>query len=136
MMFFIFLASARPSDRLPVFGDWDIVLKKLSHAVGFGMLAAAYVSALLRPTKPRAREAPAGESIAVASKTLRTAWLAWGLAVLYAATDEYHQSFVAGRHASVLDIGLFDAPGAVAGIWFWFRWKRRRGQPAAPLPGR
>ena len=44
-------------------------------------------------------------------------------AVLYAATDEYHQGFVAGRDASFKDFGV-DALGAAAAgllIWLWAR---------------
>ncbi|MBI5102554.1 MAG: VanZ family protein [Nitrospirae bacterium] len=36
-------------------------------------------------------------------------------AVLYAASDEYHQSFVSGRTASVADV-LFDASGAFIAV--------------------
>jgi len=41
-------------------------------------------------------------------------FLAWLLAVLYGAVDEYHQSFVEGRIPSALDV-LADALGAAAG---------------------
>jgi VanZ family protein len=34
------------------------------------------------------------------------------LAVAYALTDEFHQSFVPGRHASFIDALGFDAGGA------------------------
>jgi len=45
----------------------------------------------------------------------RTVWIAALLALAYAGSDEYHQSFVANRHPSALDI-LVDAAaiGAVA----------------------
>ena len=39
-------------------------------------------------------------------------WLAWLLAVLYASADEFHQSFVPGRHPSPVDVFLFDGGGA------------------------
>ena len=47
--------------------------------------------------------------------TRRTVWIAALLALVYAGLDEYHQSFVANRHPSVLDL-LVDATaiGAVA----------------------
>src|SRR3954449_9482584 len=32
--------------------------------------------------------------------------LAWVIAVLYAATDEYHQRFVAGRRSSWVDVAI------------------------------
>lgn len=44
-------------------------------------------------------------------------------AVLYAASDEYHQGFVAGRDASLSDFAI-DALGAAAAallIWLWAR---------------
>ena len=44
-------------------------------------------------------------------------WLAWLLAVAYAATDELHQSFVPGRHPSVWDVMVFDNLGALLGLW-------------------
>ncbi len=43
-------------------------------------------------------------------------WLAWLMAVLYAATDEFHQSFVPGRHPSPTDVFLFDGGGAAAAL--------------------
>ena len=47
-------------------------------------------------------------------KQIKWAWL---LAVLYALTDEFHQSFVSGRHASLFDVILFDATGAGIALW-------------------
>jgi VanZ family protein len=44
-------------------------------------------------------------------------WWAWLLTVLYALTDEYHQSFVAGRHPSLFDALFFDALGALIALW-------------------
>lgn len=43
-------------------------------------------------------------------------WLAWLLAILYAATDEYHQSFVTGRFPSPWDVIIFDNLGALIGL--------------------
>lgn len=43
-------------------------------------------------------------------------WLPFLITVFYGASDEYHQSFVSGRDASVVDL-LSDAVGAVVGIW-------------------
>jgi VanZ family protein len=57
-------------------------------------------------------------------------WWAWLLAVLYALTDEYHQSFVAGRHPSLFDALFFDALGALIALWLFSRFlkTRRPGQ--------
>ena len=43
-------------------------------------------------------------------------WLAWLLAILYAVTDEYHQSFVTGRFPSALDVIVFDNLGALIAL--------------------
>jgi len=50
---------------------------------------------------------------------------AWVLAVLYALTDEFHQSFVPGRHPSLLDVLVFDAAGAAIALWFRHRFSAR-----------
>ncbi len=42
--------------------------------------------------------------------------IAWLLAVLFAASDEFHQSMVPGRHASAWDVFIFDNLGAAIGI--------------------
>jgi len=44
-------------------------------------------------------------------------WLAWLLAILYAATDEIHQSYVPGRYPSVWDVLIFDNLGALISLW-------------------
>lgn len=40
---------------------------------------------------------------------------AWGIGTLYAATDEFHQGFVAGRGPSIVDV-MIDSLGVIAGI--------------------
>ena len=57
----------------------------------------------------------------VAGVPVRTALLAAVLATAYGVTDEFHQSFVAGRHAELRDVAA-DALGATAGAalgWVW-----------------
>ena len=45
--------------------------------------------------------------------------LAWVLTVLYAVSDEYHQTFVPGRNGNALDV-LIDASGAaLAALALW-----------------
>jgi VanZ family protein len=60
---------------------------------------------------------------------------AWFVAALYAATDEWHQSFQPTRQGQVLDVAI-DAAGAAIGAWVFVmvaRWKaRRRGTVATP----
>ena len=93
MMLVIFIFSSQPSDKLPSFQDWDYFVKKTSHGLGYGLLALAYLHGL--------------------KYEKRLYWLAWLLAITYSATDEFHQSFVAGRHASIYDVIIFDNLGAL-----------------------
>lgn len=50
--------------------------------------------------------------------------LAFFLTVLYAISDEYHQTFVPGRSGSLMDV-LIDAAGAGIGLWLLHRWRKR-----------
>ena len=99
MMTAIFALSALPSSMVPTFGTYDVYLKKLGHAIGYALLGVSYYYAL--PTRlPR---------------LIR--WLmALGLSLGFAATDEFHQSFVSGRTASVRDVAI-DGLGAFLALF-------------------
>ena len=99
----IFALSSVPSLGTGL-GTWDLILRKLAHITEYAVLAF-----LLR----RALSAP---------------W-AFAAAVAYAASDEFHQTFVRGREGRVLDVAI-DAVGAVAGLVLWRR-MRARGEEAA-----
>jgi VanZ family protein len=97
IMLVIFLFSSQPSSNLPDF-DWaDRIVKKGGHMVGYGLLALScwYPFAWVRGKR----------------------WLAWLLAILYAASDEIHQSFVPGRFPSIWDVLVFDNLGALTTLW-------------------
>jgi VanZ family protein len=91
----IFAFSSIPSLSSGL-GTWDTVLRKCAHMTEYLVLGALLLRAL-------GREAPA---------------LLAGVA--YAATDELHQHFVAGRHASPVDVGI-DAVGVALGVLAWRR---------------
>jgi len=99
-MVVIFIFSSQPGDNLPSFRDWDYVIKKLGHATGYGLLALSYFHYLKYDRKK--------------------VWLAWLMAVLFSATDEFHQSFVPTRHASIVDVLVFDNLGAACALWLHF----------------
>jgi VanZ family protein len=105
MMIIIFGFSSLPSREMPHLGVLDLVVQKAGHVLGYGFLALAYWLGL-RFEK-------------------RRWWLALLLAVVYAATDEFHQSFVPGRHSGWMDILVYDAGGALAalGLACWIRVK-------------
>jgi len=98
MMLAIFAFSSLTADRLPFFGRLDFLLKKGGHAIGYAMLAAAYFYAL----PPRL--SPAYRLI-----------LAFFMALLFALSDEFHQSFVEGRTSTLRDV-LIDSGGACSAL--------------------
>ena len=100
LMVVIFIFSSQPSDNLPDFLNWDYVVKKSGHAIGYGLLALSYLHYFNYDKKRY--------------------WLAWLLAVLFSATDEFHQSFVPGRHPSIIDMLVFDNLGATVALWLYF----------------
>jgi len=104
IMIAIFLFSSTPGKDLPNFGVIDFSIKKAGHMLGYGLLALSYWRGLRFDKKH--------------------IWLAWLLCVAYAATDEFHQSFVAGRHPSIVDVLLFDGLGAGIALLIWSRRKK------------
>ena len=118
LMAVIFAFSSLPSHSLPDYGSWDTLVKKAGHMAGYGLLAVAFWY-------------PLGWR--------RNAWLlALLLAAAYALGDEFHQSFVPGRHASWLDALVIDPAGALLGLACAAGLRRGRhlpGQPPDSLPG-
>lgn len=94
----IYFMSAQPSLVTPL-GEWDFIARKIAHAVEYAVLAAlvARVFAFYGAVPKR------------------TAAYAFLIAVLYAFTDEYHQSLVPGRFAAWTDV-LIDASGALISL--------------------
>ena len=98
-MSLIFYLSSIPGDQL---GPDTLVvnmLKKSVHAFIFGILAALYLYAL-----------KGKKSLLKTQSTLYL--LSWFLTLLYAFSDEYHQSFTPGRHSSGKDV-FIDVCGAI-----------------------
>jgi VanZ family protein len=101
LMGLIFFLSAQP-DLSSGLGAWDVLLRKLAHATVYAALTLLWWRAL--------RHGGATSDI----RALAAAWL---IAIAYSATDEFHQSFVTGRHGTPLDV-LIDAGGAsAAALW-------------------
>ena len=98
MMAIIFLLSSLPSDRIPYYGAVDTIIKKGGHAIGYGLLGLSYFYALPKRL----------------SKFYRgiTALM---MAILFALSDEYHQSFVQGRSSSFGDV-FIDSMGAMIAL--------------------
>lgn len=58
----------------------------------------------------------------------RTLALAFLLTVLYAISDEVHQTSVPGRTGSLVDV-LIDTAGAALGLWLLRRWQKAQTRP-------
>ena len=105
MMAIIFTASSIPGDAMPRFDKFDFSIKKLGHSLGYALLAVSYLRGLEK--RP---------------------WLAWLTAVLFAISDEFHQSFTPGRNPSVWDVLIYDNLGAMGGLWLHHLIGKRKTQ--------
>jgi VanZ family protein len=99
----IFALSSIPSLSTGL-GFWDTFLRKGAHVTEYAILGALLLRALGRD------------------------WFALAAGVAYAATDELHQHFVRGRHASPVDVAI-DAVGVVIGLYCYHRLLRPRPGP-------
>ena len=112
----IFALSATPNLRVAPAADLDFVVRKAGHMFVFGVLAVLIWRAL--------------ESSAVRHAMV---W-SWVLTAGYAASDEFHQSFTAGRHPSPVDVGI-DSVGALLfllALALWLRSRRAHGGIMSP----
>ena len=117
----IFFLSAQPDLPGPPEPWLDALLKKGSHAVAYGVLAWLYARALRRHVR--------------GPLALRVASV--GLALAYALSDEYHQTFVPGRSGRWLDVGIdgVGTCGAMLLSW-WLERRRARSDAGCPPPRR
>ncbi len=95
LMALIFFLSAQP-DLSSGLGAWDFALRKIAHATIYALLFFLWWRAL-RGFGADGRALGAALAVTVA----------------YAISDEWHQSFVEGRHGSPVDV-LIDTAGASA----------------------
>ena len=110
MMAVIFGFSSIPSDEMLNFGLLDFIVKKGGHALGYGLLGLSYFRGLKG-----------------SDKDIYSHWfyIAWAVATLYSATDEFHQSFVPCRHPAVTDV-MIDAFGAAIALFFANRYYKQK----------
>jgi VanZ family protein len=95
----IFAFSSIPSLSSGL-GTWDTFLRKGAHVTEYAVLGILLYRALGREP------------------------LALAVGIAYAATDELHQHFVRGRHASPVDVAI-DAVGVALGMLIWLRLRER-----------
>jgi VanZ family protein len=89
LMALIFALSAQPNLNSGL-GGWDLLLRKLAHMTEYGLLWFLWWRAF-------GYKAPLGAA---------------ALTLGYAATDEWHQTMVTGRHGTPVDV-LIDGAGVV-----------------------
>ncbi|MBS1251108.1 MAG: hypothetical protein MAG451_00138 [Anaerolineales bacterium] len=97
----------------------DQLAKKGGHVVEYAILAGLLWRALRHTTQTR-----------------YPAISAFGLTVLYATSDEWHQTFVPGRNGQLLDV-LIDSGGTMLSLTILEWWRRSRsgaGSARQPAP--
>lgn len=92
----IFYLSAQPSLTLNL-GAWEIVLRKMAHMGEFAVLCLLLWNAIRQ------------HGVAFA----RALMIAVAVAFLFAASDEFHQHFIAGRNGTPRDVAI-DCLGILA----------------------
>jgi hypothetical protein len=111
VMALIFGLSATP-DLSSGLGSWDLLLRKAAHITIFAALWLTFA----RATDWRR---PIAATVA---------------ALLYAGSDEFHQTFVGGRHGAPADVAI-DAIGiGIAALAWTVAAQRRGGRPGPPWP--
>ena len=111
-MALIFAVSSLKQPPLPMPKFEWLTIDKLYHFIEYAILGGLLARALLK-----------------AKPSIVPPQLIWGLAavlsILYGASDEWHQTFVPGRFATLAD-WVADALGSVAGVlgvYFYYRKK-------------
>lgn len=104
-MALIFFFSHQP-DLSSGLGVWDTIGRKLFHAAEYALLCFLWWRAFTGMATPAAALAAAA-----------------ALSVGYAITDEWHQTFIEGRHGTPVDV-VIDSVGIAAACL----WVRRRDE--------
>ena len=97
LMALIYVLSDQP-DLSSGLGALDVVLRKLVHMAEYGLLLFLWWRALREYVPPRAAVA-----------------LAFVVTIAYSISDEWHQSFVEGRHGTPVDVAI-DAVGMAVAV--------------------
>ena len=110
-----FLRWLVPDISLATIGAVQLLMRKGAHLTEYAVLGALLLRAL------------GSGGARLAGKYL---FGAWGVAVMWAALDEFHQAFVASRTGSPVDV-MIDAAGALIGLTiYWLLTRRKVDNPA------
>lgn len=103
----IYIASDQPSQTIPDFGSLDILLKKGSHFLAYGLMAVLGMRATVDFRRPYL-------------------WV-FAITAAYAIFDEWHQTFVPGRNGRLADV-IIDCSGSLTAMIMLRYWRKRRAQ--------
>jgi VanZ family protein len=107
----IFLLSSVPGRYLGPDTVMNLLTQKFGHFSLYGVLSVLLFFASGADMRTR--------------RAWRIVFVVVFLTALYAVSDEYHQSFISGRHSSAKDV-VIDVSGAVAFLSFLYFWKNRK----------
>lgn len=99
---FIFFLSRQPGLNSGFPQIWDLVLRKLAHISEYFILNVLLIKSF--------------GSYSLSRKKILI--LSFSLALLYAISDEYHQSFIFGRQGTVRDV-MIDGVGILLSSWLY-----------------
>jgi VanZ family protein len=96
-------ANFSPEKQEAIRSTVGLIVRKLAHFSEYALLGFSLMLHIAQIQKKTAVRLP-------------VLW-AWGIGTLYAASDEFHQGFVAGRGPSIVDVTI-DSAGVIAGVLF------------------
>lgn len=96
-------ANFSPEKQEAIRSTVGLIVRKLAHFSEYALLGFSLMLHIAQIQKKTA-------------VCLPVLW-AWGIGTLYAASDEFHQGFVAGRGPSIVDVTI-DSAGVIAGVLF------------------
>ena len=115
MMGLIFILSGQPSDNVDR-AWWDVGLRKLAHVTEYAVLTFLWWRAL--------------RGLGIAGAALPAAI---AISLLYACTDELHQTFVDGRRGTPVDVAIDSIGIAIAAVAISIYARRRIRGPSRPM---
>jgi len=106
----IFFLSSKPTKVVSGFVWWDFIIKKTAHIVEY----AIFYFLIFRAVNNLELRI---HNLQCKINNKKINWLIpFFMLILYAASDEYHQSFIPGSTAKVRDVG-FDLFGGILSWW-------------------
>ena len=138
VMVFIFVQSAMPDEQSAKESDLIVeIITDIMNKTHIEVTNLELISYLVRKVAHFTEYTVFGLSLGLtANAYFGTKWWislsSWGFGVLYAATDEYHQTFVPGRYGSVKDV-IIDSMGLALGVvitYFIFHKKSKETKTA------